>query len=82
MTTAVTFRVWLDDGGVLALFPEMKERSPGMCLSYEHNGQHGSAEYAGCMAVTRAATPKECVYLKAELERAGYALAERPKERV
>jgi len=72
--TIVEFRVWrAEPHGVLALFPEEPERD-GYVSSYEHIGQHGRANYNGCMRLTRPASPDEYASLKTELERLGYKL--------
>lgn len=71
--TIVVFRKW-PAGQVLALFPQLKEKGAGMCLSYEHVGQHSGADFVGCMHATTAATPEEYAALKRELERIGYVL--------
>jgi hypothetical protein len=68
----VVFRKDLD-GTVFALFPEI-EGARGMCTSYEHVGQHSSADYFGCIARSRPALPKEYAALKRELESIGYKL--------
>lgn len=74
--TTVVFRTWRDVGTVLALFPyEIEER--GLCSSYEHVGQHGSADYQGCIARTRPSKPAEFASLKRELEGIGYKLSVR-----
>ena len=71
----VIFRVW-PSGGVFALFPELEwsRSGPRLCTSYEHVGQHGGADYAGCIYRTRPATMEEYSPLKAELARIGYVL--------
>ncbi len=74
--TAVMFRVWRktkdDPGGtVVALFP-LESEGRGLCSSFEHVGQHGSADYTGVIGRTRAATPDEYRDLKRELEGAPY----------
>mgnify|MGYP001599051550 CR=1 FL=1 len=76
--TAVVFRVWNQWAGnrslyVFALFPEIDEGG-GLCSSYEHVGQHGAADYQGCIARTTPATPAEYADLRAELEGLGYNL--------
>lgn len=73
--TKVIFRVWHNNSGVIALFPE----EPGTnnaytCSSYEHVGQHGAADPVNVIQLTRPAKPDEYADLKAELERIGYAL--------
>jgi hypothetical protein len=74
--TTVVFRVWKKPNhGVLALFPhEDYDRLGHLCMSYEHVGQHGGADYSGCVAMTRPATTAEYQPLKRELEGFGYNL--------
>ena len=72
--TKVVFRCW-KDGDVLALFPELLADNHGqLCDSYEHVGQHGAADYHGCLQQTRPAKPKEYVALEMELKQIGYTL--------
>jgi hypothetical protein len=73
MKTKVIFRKWKDTNTVLALFPEELERN-GFVSSYEHVGQHGAADYVGCISITKPATPEEFAGLKQELESIGYDL--------
>lgn len=75
--TVVVFRVWRD-GGVFALFP-CEPWCAGMVASYEHVGQHGGADYAGCIGRSRAATAEESAPLRRELESRGYQLAIRQR---
>ena len=70
--TTVIFRKW-KSGGVIALFPLIDE-CVGRCLSYEHIGQHGIADYQRMLADSDPAQPHEYADLKAELERIGYDL--------
>lgn len=73
-TTVVVFRKW-GNGDIIALFPFEREASTSFaCLSYEHIGQHGGADYPGVVRETRPASPAEYAELKAELERIGYVL--------
>ena len=67
---AVVFRKWRDkSGGILALFPEIAVDMEGYyCESFEHMGQHGGADYRGCIARTVPAKPEEYADLKRELE--------------
>ena len=58
-------------GDVFALFPDL-EGSPYHCMCYQHVGQHGSADYNGCIAVSKPATPTEYADLLAELVSIGY----------
>jgi hypothetical protein len=70
----VVFRVW-HNGDVIALFPELPFDRDGLyCTSYEHVGQHGSADYHGCVCLTRPAKPHEYRDLARELENRGYRL--------
>jgi hypothetical protein len=72
--TIVVFRIWKLKsclGDCLALFPEVYEGG-GMCMAYEHVGQHGGADYSECIRRTRPATPKEYSSLKRELEGAPF----------
>ena len=55
--TKVIFRKW-PDGDILALFPDIQEHSY-FCSSYQHIGQHCSAEYGGCISSTVPATQDE-----------------------
>ena len=64
---------------VIALFPEMREPR-GLCMSYMHIGQHGSADYnIVTYGATKPATPEEYSDLKTELESIGYILKIRRK---
>jgi hypothetical protein len=75
MNTIVIFR-WEPEGGVFALFPELPADNRGwFCTCYQHIGQHGSADYALCVAHSRPAKPDEYAHLRDELERRGYILA-------
>lgn len=70
----VVFRVWRDTGGVFALFPYDVADSRGHCTAYEHVGQHGAADYVGCIERSRPATEQEYARLRRELEDLGYVL--------
>lgn len=59
------------NGDVFALFPTL-EGSPGCCMSYQHVGQHGSADYAHCIQTSRPATSMEYGDLLIELIDYGY----------
>ena len=68
----VIFRVWGRDKEVMALFPaEPADYEGRYCSSYAHVGQHGSADYAGCVMRSRPATPEEYADLLAELKSYG-----------
>ena len=72
--TAVIFRMWRTNPKTcLALFP-YEDAGRGCCMSYEHTGQHGGADYLSVMGITVPATPEEYADLKSELERIGYDL--------
>lgn len=84
--TAVIFRRWkrnkvngTDGTEIVALFPEDPTDYYGRyCGSYEHIGQHGSADYNALVSVicppTVPAKPSEYAELKRELESLGYKL--------
>lgn len=76
----VIFRVFKTDGDVIALFPDLQaETNRPLIVSYQHVGQHGSADYFGILADTRPATPDEFKSLKTELEQIGYRLIVRKR---
>ncbi len=73
--TPVIFRKWpkSEGGDIIALFPaEPGTDDPYTCSSYEHVGQHGSADPVGLIGRTTAATPAEYADLKKELRSVGY----------
>lgn len=60
---------------LLALFPTLPGTNEWWtCESYEHVGQHGSADLRGCIRGSRAAKPAEYANLAAELRSIGYNL--------
>lgn len=73
--TKVIFRKW-SNGDVIAFFPEIPSSCLYWyhCLSYEHIGQHGGANYEGCVFRTKLAKPEEYQELKQELEALDYNL--------
>lgn len=74
--TVVVFRRW-HCGGVCALFPYEPNDLQGLyCLSYEHVGQHGSADYDGMISRTKPvkADDPDVRDLVSELKRIGYDL--------
>jgi len=75
--TDVMFRVSLNDPtDVYALFPgEAGTLDWRTCMSYQHVGQHSSADYAKCIRASRPATPEEYASLRRELESAPYHYA-------
>lgn len=77
--TQVVFRVFKDGGDVLALFPFEKHDSDN-CMSYQHVGQHGAADYIHCISITRPATPDEYKKLEQELKSIGYELEIRQRK--
>jgi hypothetical protein len=74
MKTVVIFRV--DREGIIyALFPELPSDNYGyFCTCYQHIGQHCSADYHGCIANSRPATPAEYADLFNELTQRGYEM--------
>ena len=75
MATPVIFRKWpkSEGGDVIALFPTLVgTMDPYTCESYEHVGQHGSADPQGVMQATKPAKPAEYADLMAELKSIGY----------
>jgi len=70
----VVIRVWKgqpDD--VFALFPTDPADNYGQyCTSYQHVGQHSSADYHHCIRQSRPATKAEARPLLTELRRIGY----------
>jgi len=54
--TRVVFRRWpkSQGGGIIALFPDISSDYAGrFCLSYEHIGQYGGADYQGVIRMTK-----------------------------
>lgn len=73
--TPVMFRKWskAEGGSIIALFPTiLGTNDPYTCSSYEHIGQHGSAEPVGLIQRTTKATPAEYKDLMKELHSIGY----------
>lgn len=68
-------------GDIIALFPDEVD-SPGYINSYQHVGQHGSADYNTVMRMTKPAKPSEYAELKEELESMGYNLEVKQKRTV
>jgi len=82
--TIVIFRKWKRSNfpynDILALFPEENGSVlNNTCMSYEHIGQHGQADYAYCIKKTLPANVIEYTNLKKELETIGYNLIVRKK---
>lgn len=61
-----------EGGECFALFPTLPG-SPGFCTTYQHVGQHSSADYASCIRRSRPASRAERRELSKELRRIGYA---------
>lgn len=79
--TVVVFRKWRN-GNVLALFPyELCDSVGKQCMSYEHVGQHGAADYSHCIDSTVPALPSQYQALYKELESIGYDLEVKQKVR-
>ena len=70
----VVIRVWKGDpDDVFALFPTDPADNYGRyCTSYQHIGQHGSADYYHCIRNSRPAKKAEARPLLTELRRIGY----------
>lgn len=72
--TKVLFRKY-HNGDIIALFPEIPSDIGGRyCLSYEHVGQHGSANPRLVVRYTKPALPEEYAELAEELTNIGYNL--------
>lgn len=75
----VVFRSW-QNGDILALFPFVPAtvtQNHDECMSYEHQGQHGAAEYTNCIEATTAPTVADAPKVGAlvhELIQRGYTL--------
>lgn len=61
-------------GIVFALLPHEVSDRNGHVTSYQHVGQHSSADYNGCVTDSRLATEEEYKDLKKEMEGLGYNL--------
>jgi len=73
-TDPVVIRVWKGNpDDVFALFPACPADVDGhYCTSYQHVGQHSSADYHHCIRNSRPATKAEAADLLTELRRIGY----------
>ena len=70
--TVVVFRKW-EGGQIIALFPEIPADPDGdLCISYEHMGQHGSADHHHVVSNSVLAHPHEYASLRRELESEPY----------
>ena len=80
LPTPVVFRKWKDNGGIIALFPDLNFANGaanfGNIMSYEHVGQHGEAHESLLRERKRfvKATPAEYADLLKELTGIGYNL--------
>jgi hypothetical protein len=61
-------------GTVFALFPHDCCDYNGNVTSYQHVGQHSSADYNHCINRSKVATPEQYADLKAEMESLGYEI--------
>lgn len=77
--TIVVFRKFKDDGDIIALFPHVKWSDESIS-SYMHVGQHGGADYIGCLKQSVPATKEEYKALQKELESLGYDLIIKKKK--
>jgi len=59
-------------GTIFALFPHDVCTTNGLVTHYQHVGQHGSADYRGCIASSKLATPEQYADLLAEMVSIGY----------
>jgi hypothetical protein len=73
-TDRVIFRVWKGQPKTTIAFLPDAEANPGMVMAYEHIGQHGEADYEGCLLETRPAKLNDYSALLQELESLGYSL--------
>jgi len=62
------------DGEILALFPYSLWNFAGDVVCYAHLGQHGAADYNGCIRKSKPAKPEEYKDLLNELQGLGYNL--------
>lgn len=75
--TKVIFRIWPKSKGgeVIALFPALAGTNQAhTCLSYQHIGQHGSADMAALSRAIPLASREQYRDLLQELRRMGYNL--------
>jgi hypothetical protein len=67
-------------GTVFALFPHDVCDNEGHVTTYQHIGQHSSADYRYCISTSKKATAEQYADLKKELEGIGYNLNIRSKQ--
>jgi len=75
--TDIVFRVDTSKdfkGTVFALFPHEVSDEKGHVNSYQHVGQHSSADYNHCINTSKLATAEEYADLKEEMESIGYKI--------
>lgn len=70
----VVFRIDNKYKDVFALFPHDVCDNQGHVTSYQHVGQHSSADYRHCIRNSKKASKEEHKDLKGELEDRGYDL--------
>lgn len=71
--TKVVFRKFKKGGDIVALFPEQRYSPFDYTIdSYQHVGQHGAADYAYVLTISRLAGEDEYQPLLAELKSIGY----------
>ena len=61
-------------GTIFALMPHQCCDHEGHIDTYQHVGQHSTANYRYCVSISRLATPEEYKDLKEEMESLGYDL--------
>lgn len=61
-------------GTIFALLPHDCATKTGLVQSYQHIGQHSSANYNHCLKTSRLACPSEYTELFKEMENLGYNL--------
>ena len=70
MYLPVIFRVWKENGDVIAIFPTLPgDGGYDSMMMYERMGQHGSGNYRGVVERTTPASKAEYASLFAELKR-------------
>jgi hypothetical protein len=76
--TVVIFRRFKKENDIIALFPYEIENGRH-CMSYQHIGQHGGADFDVCVKNSVPAKPEEYNDLQKELISIGYNLEIRRK---
>jgi hypothetical protein len=67
----VIFRKFRKGGDIIAFMPDVPANR-GLMMSYQHNGQHGEADYYLCLSITTPCKPGEYDDLLQELVNIGY----------